>query len=197
MAWNGNAWIEQHTIRHTGVVRSVAISADGNRVVTGSQDGTAKIVAWNGNAWIEQHTIQCNSWVWSVAISADGNKVVTGGHDNTAKIVAWNGNAWIEQYTFQCNRWVASVAISADGNRVVTGGHDNTARIVGLISRSLPGLSDFNALLFEHLLLWAKRSGQKISNRGWVRDMRNHILWEEAETNTAEELQKLIRETMQ
>ena len=39
-------------------VVSVAISADGNRVVTGSWDNTAKIVAWNGNAWVEQYTIR-------------------------------------------------------------------------------------------------------------------------------------------
>ena len=43
------------------LVNSVAISADGNKVVTGSLDHTAKIVVWDGNAWIEQHTIAHNS----------------------------------------------------------------------------------------------------------------------------------------
>ena len=59
-------------------VLSVAISADGNKVVTGSLDNTAKIVAWNGNAWIEQYTIRIIIGLYSVAISADGNRVVTG-----------------------------------------------------------------------------------------------------------------------
>ncbi len=123
-------WLEQYTIRHNGLVDSVAISADGNKVVTGSEDGTAKIVAWDGNAWIEQHTIRHNGVVRSVAISADGNRVVTGSADNTAKIVVWDGNAWIERHAITYNVWVVSVAISADGNKVVTGSLDNTAKIV-------------------------------------------------------------------
>ena len=86
-------WLEQYTIAHNNLVWSVAISADGTKVVSGSEDKTAKIVVWNGNAWAKQYTIAHNDWVWSVAISADGTKVVTGSKDNTAKIVAWNGNA--------------------------------------------------------------------------------------------------------
>ncbi len=37
-------WLEQYTIEHDDIVLSVAISADGNRVVTGSVDKTAKIM---------------------------------------------------------------------------------------------------------------------------------------------------------
>jgi hypothetical protein len=122
--------IKQDTISHNDKVWSVAVSADGTRVVTGSWDNTAKIVVWNGNAWVKQYTIRHNGPVDSVAISADGTRVVTGFKDNTAKIVAWNGNAWVEQYTISHNDRVWSVAISADGTRVVTGSIDNTAKIV-------------------------------------------------------------------
>ncbi len=197
VAWNGNAWVEQYTIRHNNWVLSVAISADGNRVVTGSDGNTAKIVVWNGNAWIEQHTIAHNDAVKSVAISADGNRIVTGSDDRTARIVAWDGNAWTEQHTIRHNDWVWSVAISADGNKVVTGSRDNTAKIVGRISRSLPGISDFDTLLFEHLLLWAKRSGHKISKSGWAGDILRSIQWRAVESVAKKELQKMIRETMQ
>jgi WD40 repeat protein len=135
VAWDGNAWVEQYTIRHTGIwgqyryVQSVAISADGNKVVTGSWDNTAKLVAWDGTAWVEQDTIQLYGIVRSVAISADGNKVVTG-YADMAKIFAWDGTAWVEQYTIQHDGWVVSVAVSVDGTRVVTGSWDNTAKIV-------------------------------------------------------------------
>ncbi len=199
VAWNGNAWIEQHTIRHTIGVNSVAISADGNRVVTGSDDNTAKIVAWNGNAWIEQHTIRDTIGVRSVAISAEGNRVVTGSWDGTARIVVWNGNAWVEQHTIPHNDSVVSVAISADGNRVVTGSWDDTAKIVGVgfLPTSLPGISDFNALLFEHLLLWARDKKQKISKMDWINNILNMIQWQKLRREDQAELQKLIRETMQ
>ena len=123
-------WVEGHTIRHNGEVSSVAISADGNKVVTGSWDNTAKIIAWDGNAWIQEYAIQHNGGISSVAISADGTRVITGSYDDTAKIIAWDSNAWIEQYAIQHNGWVSSVGISADGARVVTGSYDDTANIV-------------------------------------------------------------------
>ena len=115
-------WIEAFIAQHNDLVTSVAISADGNRVVTGSWDNTAKIVDWNGAAWGEVYTIAHGGWARSVAISADSNKVVTGAIDGTA-IVTWNGTAWKEPYTNVCSS-AESVAISKNGNRVVMGnGH--------------------------------------------------------------------------
>ena len=140
----------------------------------------AKIVGWNGNAWIEQPPIAQGA-VNSVAISADGKRVVTGSDDGTAKIFAWNGNAWIEQHTIVHDEKVMSVAISADGNRAVAG-YEGPAKIVELVSRSLPGISDLDTCLFEHLLLWAKRSGEKISKFGWAGDILRSIKWRDVES---------------
>jgi WD40 repeat protein len=196
MGWNGNAWVEQHTIQYADSVGSVAISADGNRVVTGSDDKTAKIMAWNGTAWIEQYTIQHADLVGSVAISADGNRVVTGSWDKTAKIVAWNGNAWDVQYTIMHSLRVVSVGLSADGNSMVTGSYDGQVKISRYIRAILPGISDFDANLFERLLIWAKTNSQKISEEGWVAGILSHILWEEAEPVAERAIQKLIRESI-
>ncbi len=202
VVWNGNAWVEQYTIRHTRAVNSVAISADGNRVVAGSNDKTAKIVVWNGNAWIEQCTITHNSLFGlylsriSVAIAADGNRVVMGS-DYEAEIVVLDGSACVEQYTIRHKHWVDSVAISADSNRVVTGSRDNTVKIVGLLPMPLPGISDFDTCIFEHLLVWGQRRRQRISNAGWARDIESSITWREVAPAARERLQTLIRETMQ
>ncbi len=123
-------WIE-FTAR-AGRVQSVAISADGNTVVTGSDYEGAKIVQWKGSRsqWVEQYMIPYKSLVEPVAISADGNTVVAGSWDNTAKIVKLNGSQWVEQYRIRHGNRIKSVAISADGNTVVTGSFDNTAKIV-------------------------------------------------------------------
>ena len=57
---NGSQWEEQYTIRHGDPINSVAISADGNTVVTGSDDETAKIVKRDGSRsqWEERYTIR-------------------------------------------------------------------------------------------------------------------------------------------
>ena len=120
-----NFWI----LAHNNWISLVAISADGNTVVSGSEDKTTRIVKWNGNTWVEQHTIHEND-INSVAISADGNTVVIGLKSGTAKIVAWDGNSWTVQYTIEHDDAVLSVAISANGKTVATGCVDRTIQIV-------------------------------------------------------------------
>ena len=56
-------------------------------MVTGSEDGAAKIVKRNGSQWEQKYTIRHGDSIKSVAISADGDTVVTGSEDGTAKIV--------------------------------------------------------------------------------------------------------------
>ena len=84
---------------HTDWIKSVAISPDGSKIVTGSDDKTAKI--WNvadGSliATLSGHTAE----ITSVAISSDGSKVVTGSKDGTAKI--WNMSDGSLYYHLTC-----------------------------------------------------------------------------------------------
>jgi WD40 repeat protein len=72
---------------HTHTVESVAFSQDGNQVVSGSWDKTARI--WNTTtgeveAELKGHT----DFVVSVAFSHDSSQVVSGSWDQTVRI--WN-----------------------------------------------------------------------------------------------------------
>ncbi|OCR01371.1 hypothetical protein BCD67_23240 [Oscillatoriales cyanobacterium USR001] len=130
---------------HSDLVRSVAISPDGQTLVSGSLDKTIKI--WNlatGNLirTLEGHS---NS-VFSVAISPDEQTLVSGSDDNTIKI--WNlatGNLirTLEGHS----HWVWSVAISSDGQTLVSGSDDNTIKIwnltTGNLIRTLEGHSNW------------------------------------------------------
>ena len=70
---------------HTGSVVSAAFSPDGTRVVTASDDGTARI--WDAASGEELTLLRGHSgWVVSAAFSPDGTRVVTASYDGTARI---------------------------------------------------------------------------------------------------------------
>ena len=133
-----------HTLSgHKKLVSSVAVSADGKRVVSGSDDGTVKI--WDAESGIELHTLSGHSdWVRAVAVSADGKRVVSGGDDKTVKI--WDAESGTELHTFGHTDWVRAVAVSADGKKVVSGSDDGTVKIWNMVM-CVPTKRVYNLLL--------------------------------------------------
>ncbi|MBM3784953.1 MAG: NACHT domain-containing protein [Acidobacteria bacterium] len=129
---------------HSNWVRSVAWSADGRRLASGSSDNTVRI--WDGETGECERTLAGHSnGVWSVAWSADGRRLASGSVDNTVRI--WDGE------TGECERTLAghsngvwSVAWSADGRRLASGSEDKTVRIwdgeTGECERTLAGHSN-------------------------------------------------------
>ena len=70
---------------HSGPVRSAAFSPDGTRVVTASDDRTARL--WDAQTGKQIAVLQGHSGaVWSAAFSPDGTRVVTASDDRTARL---------------------------------------------------------------------------------------------------------------
>ena len=70
---------------HSGPVRSVAISDDGTRVVSGSDDKSVRI--WNAVTWGMEHVLEGHSAaVTSISISPDGTRIVSGSNDKSVRI---------------------------------------------------------------------------------------------------------------
>jgi WD40 repeat protein len=112
---------------HKGSVWSATFSADGRRIVTASDDNTARV--WDGDdghqlALLGEHTEP----VRVAAFSPDGRHVITVSADNMARV--WEANTGKQLSLLAGHRdLVRSAVFSSDGRYVVTGSDDNTARI--------------------------------------------------------------------
>ena len=115
------------TVRHQDSVTSVGFSADGTRVVTGSEDNTARV--WDATTGAPvTPALKHRDWVSSVGFSGDGTRVVTGSWDNTARVWDATTGAPVTP-ALKHEGSVSSVGFSADGTLVATGSSDNTARV--------------------------------------------------------------------
>jgi hypothetical protein len=112
---------------HGAAVLSVAISADGRRLVSASADGTLKV--WDAATGQEKLTLTGHTRsVHSVAISADNTCIVSGSDDKTVKV--WDAATGQEKLTLTGHKGpVLSVAVSADGGRIVSASTDFTAKV--------------------------------------------------------------------
>ncbi|KAI0044175.1 WD40 repeat-like protein [Auriscalpium vulgare] len=114
---------------HQDEVNSVCFSADGKRVVSGSDDGTIRVWDARTGQMVGGPFIGHTRAVRSVAFSLDGALVVSGSLDGTIRI--WNaqtGEMVAGPFT-EHTESVLSVAFSFDGGRVVSGSSDETIRI--------------------------------------------------------------------
>ncbi len=115
--------IDEYSDDYYGVINSVAFSPDGQSIITGSDDLTARL--WNLNGDLIQEFIGHSSIVYSVAFSPDGQSFITGSEDFTARL--WNLNSGFIQEFIGHSSAVFSVAFSSDGKKILTGSDDNTA----------------------------------------------------------------------
>lgn len=120
---------------HTDAVWSVALSADGQTLVSGSQDDTIRV--WNPTSGELRRTIVANAGsVRSVSISADGQTLATGNGDRTVKV--WDASSGQLQSTLSGHSGsVWSVALSQNGQTLVSGSDDGTVNVWNLRTNQL------------------------------------------------------------
>ena len=125
----GSAMLSRHVARmaHEGRVRSAAFSPDGARIVTASDDTTARV--WDAASGHEIASLKGHEGlVRSAAFSPDGARIVTASADTTARV--WNAASGHEIASLKGHEGpVWSAAFSPDGARIVTASEDKTARV--------------------------------------------------------------------
>ncbi len=128
------------TLRDARPIEVSALSPDGQRVVTGAQDG--KVRTWRADGSGEPVLLQDGRalkdksvpWMHTGAIrfvefSPDGLRVVTASSDMTARIWRADGTELSPVVLQGHDNWVWSARFSPDGQRVVTASGDGTARV--------------------------------------------------------------------
>lgn len=112
---------------HSSAVNSAAYNSYGTRIVTASDDNTARVWdAQTGQQLLELsgHT----SAVSSSAYSPDGTRIVTASGDDTARV--WDAQTGQQLLELSGHfYWVRSAAYSPDGSTIVTASDDDTARV--------------------------------------------------------------------
>ncbi|WAO93446.1 Vegetative incompatibility protein HET-E-1 [Fusarium falciforme] len=130
---------------HDESVNSVAFSADGQRLASGSGDRTVKV--WDAATGACIRTLEGHGgWVTSVAFSADDQRLASGSIDWTVKV--WDAATGACVRTLEGHSgWVDSVAFSADGQRLASGSGDRTVKVwdaaTGACLQTLEGHSDW------------------------------------------------------
>lgn len=128
----------------------VSISANGDRIVIGTNAGSAtgyvKVFEWNGSSWVQlgnnfTSTASLDYWGSEISISPDGTRIAIGapyadiGATNTGlvNIYEWDGTTWnqLGSSILGISGLTLGTALdlSSDGSRVVIGGaHLNQGR---------------------------------------------------------------------
>ncbi|KFF58261.1 hypothetical protein JF66_19840, partial [Cryobacterium sp. MLB-32] len=119
------AAVARVVVQHAGAVRSVAFSPNGARLITGSDDGSARI--WHAGTGELLLSFEHEAHICSVAINPDGARLATAGSDCTAHV--WNTTTGAHLWGFYHSKPVNAVAWAADGVRLATASTDGTARI--------------------------------------------------------------------
>ena len=123
---------------NTGEIVAVALSADGRRVVSGSNDG--KLSVWDLDGQQQPRVLEGHRGpVGAVALSADGKRAVSGSDDGTLRV--WDLEGEQQPLVLKsCTAIVVQLALSADGKRAVSGSYEQTLRVWDLESQQQPGI---------------------------------------------------------
>jgi WD40 repeat protein len=111
---------------HKDQVFYAAFSPGGNRVVTASRDGSARI--WDVHSGHEIATLSHGAEVYSAVFSSDGKRIVTASQDRTARI--WDADTHEQIAELRGHGGpIYYASFSPDDRTVVTASADLTARV--------------------------------------------------------------------
>ncbi|MDB5289579.1 MAG: repeat-containing protein, partial [Phycisphaerales bacterium] len=147
--WNVADWTLVRSIEgHKDAIYSLAISADGKLLATGSYD--QKITLWNTADGSAARTLEGhNGAVFGVAFRPDGKVLASVSADRTLKL--WDvANGKRLDTRPESSKELYALAFSPDGRRVAAGGVDNRIRVWQVSDAATEGANPLLASQFAH-----------------------------------------------
>ena len=139
---------------HTDAINSVAVSANGKRIATASNDGTARI--WDGiTGSLLQTLSHASKTIWSAQFSPDGASLVTTGNEGISDSINSKVRVWAVATGQSIREFpgppsvMQSAQFSPDGRRIVA-------------------TSDVGAVLVANLTT-------AISDTNWLYELKGHV----------------------
>lgn len=115
-------------LRHEKTIYTAVFSPDGHRILTASDDGTAKMWDLEGNLLEDLNKHKAR--VLSAVFSQDGSRILTASWDHTVKLWDREGK-FLDEFN-KHNRGVFSSTFSPDDHFIVTASVDHTAKVFNL-----------------------------------------------------------------
>jgi WD40 repeat protein len=111
------------------MVRAVAITADGRRIVSGAWQGDGSVRLWDAATGRQLQVLRgSGQGVHGVAISADGKLALSGDADGTVRL--WDLDTADELVRYEGHTAaVTAVAFSPDGKQILSAAGDASLRL--------------------------------------------------------------------
>ena len=114
---------------HLGAVKTAAFSSDGNFLITGGRDKTARL--WEVRTGREIRMFQGHiKQVQTVCFSPDGKKIATGSTDGAVKLWDVTNGKLIK--TFKENKRINSIVFTNDSKYLLIGGYSKKLKIINI-----------------------------------------------------------------
>ena len=126
--WDSKTGREQISFSPHGTVASARFSSNGDLIVTGSWDNTAKIWDARTGRVVRKLENGHSSFINTAVFSPDGNFVLTGSDDATAKLWNVKSGAVVRSLEGHTDR-VRAAEYSPDGKFIITASSDKTVKL--------------------------------------------------------------------
>jgi WD40 repeat protein len=105
---------------HDGAARTLAVTADGRRAVSGSDDLTVRV--WDLERGTQLHCLRGHTdWIRAVAVSSDGRWAISTGDDQTMRI--WDlESGTLSRMIDKLGDWPKALAVTPDAGYVLVAG---------------------------------------------------------------------------
>jgi WD40 repeat protein/serine/threonine protein kinase len=119
---------------HREWVIAVALTSDGQRMVSSSGDGTVRV--WDIASWETLFALPNHGGpVWTVVLTPDEHTIITGDINGVVRLWDYETQALLSEFQAH-NTYISDMMLTRNGQRILTSSCDNTVRLWDLATET-------------------------------------------------------------